>query len=185
MSGPGWSPDFKRLWAALGTSNIADGITFSAGPLLVTSLTTDPFLVGLAVAVQFAPTLLFALLAGAVVDRVDRRRLQTVTHTFRALVLVGLVASIATGSVTLPIVYGVVFAANSSLHSYLILAYADGDDVSTDVGFYYSANAAGRLVGTLLSGLLYLQGGIDAALWGSALFVAATWLLTLRLPTLD
>ncbi len=83
------------------------------------------------------------------------------------------------------IVYGVAFAANSSLHSYLILAYADGDDVSIDVGFYYSANAAGRLVGTLLSGLLYLQGGIDAALWGSAIFVAATWLLTLRLPTLD
>ncbi len=80
------------------------------------------------------------------------------------------------------IVYGVVFAANSSLHSYLILAYADTDDVSLDVGFYYSANAAGRLAGTLLSGLLYLQGGIEAALWGSAVFVGATWLLTLRLP---
>ena len=81
--------------------------------------------------------------------------------------------------------FGIVFAVNSSLHSYLILAYADGDDVSIDVGFYYSANAAGRLVGTLLSGLLYLQGGIEAALWGSAIFVAATWLLPLRLPTLD
>ena len=53
-----------------------------------------------------------------------------------------------------------------------------------DVGFYYSANAAGRLVGTLLSGVLYLWGGLSAALWGSALFVAVTWLLTLRLPAL-
>ncbi len=112
-----------------------------------------------------------------------------------SLVLAGITAAIAT-AVSLDtgttvaivgglIVYGVVFAANSSLHSYLILAYADSDDVSLDVGFYYSANAAGRLAGTLLSGLLYLQGGIEGALWGSAVFVAATWLLTLRLPEVD
>jgi predicted MFS family arabinose efflux permease len=82
------------------------------------------------------------------------------------------------------IVFGVVFAINSSLHSYLILAYSQGDDVSLDVGFYYSANATGRLVGTLLSGVLYLWGGLEAALWGSAAFVAITWLLTLRLPAL-
>ncbi|MGH1505439.1 MAG: organoarsenical effux MFS transporter ArsJ [Acidimicrobiales bacterium] len=81
------------------------------------------------------------------------------------------------------IVFGVVFAVNSSLHSYLILAYSQGDDVSLDVGFYYSANATGRLVGTLLSGLLYLWGGLDATLWGSTAFVAVTWLLTLRLST--
>ncbi|MFT4744670.1 MAG: MFS family permease [Nitriliruptoraceae bacterium] len=108
-AGSGWSPDFRRLWAALGTSNIADGITFSAGPLLVTSLTSDPFLVSLSVVMQFAPTLLFALLAGVVVDRVDRRGLQTVTHLLRAVVLVALVAMITTGVVTLWIVYCAVF----------------------------------------------------------------------------
>lgn len=82
-------------------------------------------------------------------------------------------------------VFGVAFALNSSLHSYLILAYADDDDVSMDVGFYYSANAAGRLVGTLLSGLLYLWGGLAVALWGAAAFVAITWLFTLRLPAIN
>ena len=82
------------------------------------------------------------------------------------------------------LVFGVVFALNSSLHSYLILAYSDDDDVSIDVGFYYSANATGRFVGTLLSGLLYLWGGLTVALWGAAAFVAITWLLTLRLPAL-
>ncbi len=82
------------------------------------------------------------------------------------------------------IVFGIVFALNSSLHSYLILAYSDDDAVAMDVGFYYSANAAGRLVGTLLSGVLYLWGGLPGALWGSAAFVAITWLLTLRLPAL-
>ncbi len=82
------------------------------------------------------------------------------------------------------VVFGIVFALNSSLHSYLILAYSDDDAISLDVGFYYSANAAGRLVGTLLSGLLYLWGGLSAALWGSAAFVVITWVLTLRLPAL-
>ncbi len=82
------------------------------------------------------------------------------------------------------LVFGVVFALNSSLHSYLILAYSDDDDVSIDVGFYYSANATGRLIGTLLSGLLYLWGGLTVALCGAAVFVAITWLLTLRLPAL-
>jgi predicted MFS family arabinose efflux permease len=78
-----------------------------------------------------------------------------------------------------------VFAVNSSLHSYLILAYSTGDDVSLDVGFYYSANAFGRLVGTLLSGALYVVGGLSVALWGSAVFVVLTWLLSLRLPTMN
>ncbi|MEY4228972.1 MAG: hypothetical protein RLZ84_1564 [Actinomycetota bacterium] len=80
------------------------------------------------------------------------------------------------------VVFGVVFAMNSSLHSFLILVFSDDDGVSMDVGFYYSANAAGRLVGTMLSGLLYLWGDLTLALWGSAVFVALTWLATLRLP---
>jgi hypothetical protein len=79
------------------------------------------------------------------------------------------------------IVFGLVFAVNSSLHSYLILAYSQRD-VSLDVGFYYSANAIGRLVGTLLSGVLYLAGGFTLALWGSTAFVAMAWLASRRLP---
>ena len=80
------------------------------------------------------------------------------------------------------IVFGAVFAMNSSLHSFLVLAFANDDEISLDVGFYYSANAAGRLVGTLLSGLLYIWGGLGAAMWGSAVFVVLTWLFALRLP---
>ena len=83
------------------------------------------------------------------------------------------------------VVFGAAFALNSSLHSFLILAYSDDDTVALDVGFYYSANAAGRLVGTLLSGLLYLWGGLDVALFGSAAFVATAWLFTLRLPAIN
>ncbi len=82
------------------------------------------------------------------------------------------------------IVFGLVFAVNSSVHSYLILAYSSGDDVAVDVGFYYSANAAGRLAGTLLSGVLFVVGGLDVALAGSTLSLLATYVLTRRLPGL-
>lgn len=80
------------------------------------------------------------------------------------------------------VVFGVVFALNSSLHSFLVLAFADDDQVALDVGFYYSANAAGRLVGTMLSGALYVWGGLTLALWGSVIFVTLTWLAARRLP---
>jgi MFS family permease len=79
-------------------------------------------------------------------------------------------------------VFGVVFAMNSSIHSYMILAYTEAEDVSLNVGFYYMANAAGRLAGTLLSGALFLVGGIQACLWASALMVGLAALVSLRLP---
>ena len=79
-------------------------------------------------------------------------------------------------------VFAVVFAMNSSIHSYMILAYTDSESVSLNVGFYYMANAAGRLVGTLLSGVLFLWGGLQACLFTSSLLVAAAWLVSTRLP---
>jgi hypothetical protein len=80
-------------------------------------------------------------------------------------------------------VFGVVFAMNSSIHSYMILAYSDAEAVSLNVGFYYMANAAGRLVGTLLSGGMFLVGGMQACLWTSTALVAAAFLVSTRLPT--
>jgi MFS family permease len=78
--------------------------------------------------------------------------------------------------------FGVVFAVNSSVHSYLVLAYAGSEKAAEDVGFYYAANALGRFLGTLLSGLLYQWGGLVYALLGSALMLSVCWLITLRLP---
>ncbi len=80
------------------------------------------------------------------------------------------------------IIFGIVFAINSSLHSYLIVSYAKDDGVSLDVGFYYMANALGRLVGTLLSGYLYQQGGLQLCLLGSALFILLVVLISTGLP---
>ncbi|MEZ8020649.1 organoarsenical effux MFS transporter ArsJ [Vibrio splendidus] len=79
-------------------------------------------------------------------------------------------------------VFGAIFAVNSSLHSYLIVSYAKGDGVSLDVGFYYMANAMGRLIGTILSGLVFQMAGLSACLWVSFAFLAITTVISLRLP---
>jgi MFS family permease len=80
------------------------------------------------------------------------------------------------------LVFGGVFAINSSLHSYLIVSYASSDGVSLDVGFYYMANAMGRLIGTILSGWIYQAYGLESCLWVSALFLALTAVISTKLP---
>lgn len=75
-----------------------------------------------------------------------------------------------------------VFAVNSSLHSYLIVSFASKDGVSLDVGFYYMANAMGRLIGTVLSGWVYQAYGLEMCLWISALFIITAALLSTKLP---
>ncbi len=78
--------------------------------------------------------------------------------------------------------FGGVFAINSALHSYLILAYSDHDKVSMNVGFYYMANAGGRLLGTVLSGWVYQTQGLEGCLWLSSLFILIAAMLSLALP---
>ncbi|WP_067522744.1 organoarsenical effux MFS transporter ArsJ [Endozoicomonas ascidiicola] len=81
------------------------------------------------------------------------------------------------------LLFGALFAINSSLHSYLIVAYAREDGVSLDVGFYYMANAMGRLLGTVLSGWLFGLSGLVLCLWVSASFIALAALISIGLPT--
>jgi MFS family permease len=78
--------------------------------------------------------------------------------------------------------FGILFAINSSLHSYLIVAYSRADGVSLDVGFYYMANAAGRLLGTVLSGWVYQQWGLVACLIISTLLLALSTMAISLLP---
>jgi predicted MFS family arabinose efflux permease len=80
------------------------------------------------------------------------------------------------------LLFGVLFAINSALHSFLIVSYASADGVSLDVGFYYMANAAGRLLGTVLSGWVFQTWGLEACLWLSTAFVGIAAALSLGLP---
>ncbi|MFV9503761.1 MAG: organoarsenical effux MFS transporter ArsJ [Oscillochloridaceae bacterium umkhey_bin13] len=111
---------------------------------------------------------------------------------FPAAIALALMNSIAPAlSVVIGLLaFGVVFALNSAVHSYLILAYTDGDKVAMNVGFYYMANAMGRLAGTVLSGLLYQLGaqtgpydGLVVCLWASVAFILTAGTLSLLLPT--
>jgi len=101
-----------------------------------------------------------------------------------ALVAGGLMAGYAPAAVILGGLglFGIVFAVNSSVHSYLILAYSDGDKVAMNVGFYYMANAGGRLVGTLLSGVMFQWYGVAGCLWASVAFAATAGIVSLSLP---
>jgi MFS family permease len=109
-----------------------------------------------------------------------------------ASLLAGIPALIALGmSSSLPVapvlmgglmLFGVVFAINSAVHSYLIVSYARADGVSLDVGFYYMANAMGRLIGTILSGWVYQVAGLVACLWISCAFLVVTVILSIGLP---
>lgn len=101
-----------------------------------------------------------------------------------AAVPILLVAGLSPGSVIVAglSLFGVVFAFNSAVHSYLILDYTEGDKVALNVGFYYMANAGGRLVGCLLSGVLYQLAGLTGCLWGAFGFALISALVALGLP---
>ncbi|MGS0682562.1 organoarsenical effux MFS transporter ArsJ [Shewanella sp. 125m-7] len=107
--------------------------------------------------------------------------LTLVTLVLAVLLFTGLVAP-QIALITGLMVFGAVFAINSSLHSYLIVSYAGEDGVSLDIGFYYMANAMGRLLGTILSGWVYQEAGLSACLFISAAMLFVTFLISFKLP---
>jgi MFS family permease len=136
--------------------------------------------------VQFlAPQLLRKNRAGKVVPQAKTilfwtSMLTAIPALIALALMVGVRGDIAvTGGL---IVFGVVFAFNSAVHSYLVLAYTEDQDVTLNVGFYYMANSGGRLLGTITSGLVYQGFGLVGCLWVSGLFVLAAALITTQLP---
>lgn len=133
---------------------------------------------------SLAPTLLSRGLAGGTP--------QGGTASLGAFALAGLTGLLALGvhvglSPWLTVVvglalFGLIFALNSAVHSYLVLAYTERDEVALNVGFYYMANAAGRLVGTLLSGIIYQLAGLTGCLWTSMAMVLTAAIVSLALP---
>jgi MFS family permease len=105
---------FWRLYAASGVANLADGVNRVALPLLAATLTRDPVLVAGLTSLAFLPWLLFALPAGAVVDRVDRKRAMAAANGVRALALGGLAATVVTGTASLVVLYLVAFVVGAA-----------------------------------------------------------------------
>jgi Major Facilitator Superfamily. len=140
------------------------------------------WIIGYGLVQSFAPK----LTATTITDRASHQAtLWGALLTFTPLLIAG--ALWLQLSVTLVIIvglalFGLLFAINSSLHSYFIVSYSRVDGVSLDVGFYYMANAAGRLLGTVLSGWVYQHSGLVACLMISGLLLALSTLVVQQLP---
>ena len=106
----GLGRNFSKLLAASGISNIGDGVLSAAFPLVVASITRDPVLVAGATVAQTLPWFLLALISGALVDRMDRRRVMVITDTFRAVLIAVMGIAVATETINLPIIYLIAFA---------------------------------------------------------------------------
>jgi len=121
---------------------------------------------------------------GRVPDGVSARLWAGILATVPAMIALGLAGGVNPQWVLVGglMVFGALFAINSSLHSYLIIAYAKEDRVSLDIGFYYMANAAGRLLGTVLSGWIYQLAGLEACLWLSMVFLLIACAISTLLP---
>jgi MFS family permease len=105
---------FRWLLAAAVVENAGDGVALAAGPLLVASQTRDPFLVSLALLSQYLPMLLFGVIGGAAADRLDRKRMVVVANVTRAVVVIGLVITIATATVNIAVVLIALFILGSA-----------------------------------------------------------------------
>ncbi|CAN5573962.1 MFS transporter [soil metagenome] len=101
--------NFRWLLSSAVVNNMGDGVALAAGPLLVASLTRDPFLVSMALMVQWLPMLFFGIIGGVIADRVDRRRMVVLVNLGRVAVLVTLVALIVSGTVNIALVLGILF----------------------------------------------------------------------------
>ncbi|GGP54994.1 MFS transporter [Saccharothrix coeruleofusca] len=188
-------PDFTRLWLAKAVSNVGDGMALAAGPLLLASLTDDPLLIGGAVFVQQLPWLLFSLVSGVFVDRLDRRKLVVVVDLARAAVVAALALAVATGHASVAVVYACLFLLGTGE---TLADNASGAMLPSLVGPAELPRANARLMavnllgnqlsGPPLGGALFvlaaaLPFGLDAASFAlSALLVAAVRGVPARAP---
>jgi MFS family permease len=157
-----WGRAFWTLWASSGLSNLADGIVAASFPLLAASLTRDPQLVAGVTVMRTLPFLLFGLAAGAIADRMDRRRLMVITDVARALLVGALAASLAADVQNLALVYAVVFVSgcfetlfDTAVPS-LLPAVVERDRLESANGFLQSAERlANEFVGPIAGAAMF------------------------------
>ena len=162
--------DFGRLWTAATVSTLGDGITYTAGPLLAATLTRDPLLIGVVGAASFAPWILVGLVSGALVDRLDRRRLMWTVDLGRAAVLAGIATAVLAGWASIPLLAAGAFLLGVGQTFFDSAAQAA---IPTIVGREPDRLAAanGRLLGAQTIGQQFA--GPPA---GGVLFTLAPWL---------
>jgi predicted MFS family arabinose efflux permease len=178
---------FRWLLASSWVSNLGDGIALAAGPLLVASLTDDPLLVSFAALVQWLPPLLFALFAGAISDRVDRRRIIISVDILRAAVLVLVAASIAAGSASIAVVLAALFViataevfADNASHAMVPRLVRRDDLVVANARIQAGLVTVNQLAGPPIGAALFAA-GMALPFLGQALLISAGALLVSRI----
>lgn len=178
--------DFTKLWTASAVSNIGDGVTMAAGPLLIASRTTDPALIGGAVFVQQLPWLLFTLISGAYVDRLDRRKLVVAVNILRAVPLAALAIAVATDTATVAVVYTVLFVlgagetlADSAYGAFLPAIVAPDRLAAANARLMATFTIANQFVAKPLGAWLFVVAaaapfGVDALTFAVAAALVAT-----------
>lgn len=139
--------DFRWLWGQATATNLGDGILLAAGPLLVTTLSHEPLAVAAAVFLQQLPWVVFGVPAGALIDRLDRRRLVVGVNVGRAIVLFVLAATVATDTVNLAVVFGAIFLIGTAE---TFTDNASGALLATSVPKAHLGLANARLTGTAI-----------------------------------
>lgn len=178
---------FRWLIASSWVSNVGDGIALAAGPLLVASLTSDARLVALGATLQWLPPLLFGLLAGALADRWDRRRIVLVVNVARAVVLATLAVAVAGGHATVGLVLGLLFLlgtaevfADNAAQTFLPMLVARDDLAVANARLQTGFITLNQLAGPPVGAALFAAGAAWPAA-GQALIVSAAAVLVARI----
>jgi MFS family permease len=167
--------DFGRFWVGQTVSNLGSSFTLFALPLLVFKLTGSPLNLGVTTAAEFVPYLLFGLVIGAWVDRVDRKRLMIATDLARAAVIATIPLLAALGALSVGWVYAVAFASATLTIAFDAAEFAaipslvpSGDDLVTANGRVQASYSAAQIAGPLLAGLLITVVAVQQVLWVDA-----------------
>lgn len=179
-------PSFGRLWTAHAISNLGDGVTVAAFPLLAATLTRDPILVAGAFAAHRLPWLVFPLVSGALADRLDRRAVIVAADLVRAGLLTFLVAAVLTDLLTLPLLYGVAFLlataetlADSAAEAFLPALVGRGDLQRANSRLFVTELVGNQFLGPVLGGVLFALGASAPFAVDAATFAGAAVLVTL------
>lgn len=175
---------YRRLWAASTISNLGDGVAVVALPLLAATLTRDPFLVSLLGFAQTVPWLLFSLVSGALVDRLDRRTVMWRTDIFRAVVISGLGLLVATDHATMPILFVAAFVLGTAETLFdnasqaILPSLVDREDLPKANGRLFGAQViTNEFTGPPLGGFLFAAAAATPFLLDGASFLAASILV--------
>ena len=185
------SGDFGRFWLGQTISNLGSSFTFFALPLLVFKLTGSPINLGITTAAEFVPYLLFGLVIGAWVDRVDRRRLMIATDLARAAVIAAIPLLAAADALSVGWVYAVAFASATLTIAFDAAEFAaipslvpSDDDLVAANGRVQASYSAAQIAGPLLAGLLITMAPVQQVLWvdAASFLVSAGTLLLIAKP---